>query len=149
MVFISSQGRSWVYRVPLCFMSAVGERVLSVGLVLPYRERVRESSDRPHSSKSNTPHVHMPSLTHYWQHKGFMLPAICLLYFAHQICDIIIWLCLSLITRETDKTHWAISMQIGIFLLFWSLLRFVCLFVCLFGSSAYEPLHGLILMISL
>lgn len=45
------------------------------------QREVRESSNRPHYSKSNTSHIRMPSLTHYWQRKWFMLPAICLLYF--------------------------------------------------------------------
>lgn len=91
----------------LCVLWAQWDSVCCLGLVLPCRERVRESSDRPHSSKSNTSRIHMPSLTHYWQHKWFMLPAICFLYFPHQICDIISWLCLSLITE--DLLGWPIS----------------------------------------
>lgn len=36
----------------LCFMGSGGQRVLSAGLVLPYRVKVRESSDRPLSSRA-------------------------------------------------------------------------------------------------
>lgn len=58
VVFISTLGRWWVYRVSLCFMGPVGGWVPSVALVLPYKERLGRVQREPQYSKSNISHIH-------------------------------------------------------------------------------------------
>lgn len=156
MVFISSEGRSWVYRVPLCFMGPGGLHLLSARLVLPYRERVRESSDRPHSCKSNLnePYSCALTITHYWQYRWFTLSAFCLLDLCHQMCDIIKWLCLTDNSRDealTDKMHWALTYRIYVcgWLTFPCLIEQLCLhlqtvrLLSLFGAGGKGLIRAL------
>lgn len=88
----------------LCFTGSGGLYVLSAGHVWYYHTERGLGKVHTDQKKSNTSHIHVHLLTHCWQHKCFMLPAICLLFLPHQICDIIGWLCLSSITEEME--HW-------------------------------------------